>query len=284
MTNYSALASLMGKYSDVAIFRRFRNMNLHNLLRMQAELVHIEQELREIAMEDDESSDPVRQSYGSNWIAMEEGARSGSDSLQRTKLLEAREKLEKYNASLLTQARLNALPSPEEQSLGVLQGWLERPAYGNGFLQGVEKQPWNAERADMVTLQKEREDTDLFTGWLFRVIPGFFHNQFIYRWKRPAQSREGEEDLFEYKDSTLSKIATLVTTFFSIVFPVLSIFILYYVENMPIRLGLILSFTSLFALVLLLVSRVRRVEIFMATLAFAAVQVVFVGNTPAATA
>ena len=97
MAGYPDLAALMGRYSEVAIFRRFRVLNLQTLLHMQAELVHMEQELQDIAKEDNESGDPVRQSYQSSWMAMEDGARSGGDSLQRTKLLEAREKLDKYS-------------------------------------------------------------------------------------------------------------------------------------------------------------------------------------------
>ncbi|KAH6652864.1 hypothetical protein BKA67DRAFT_567757 [Truncatella angustata] len=282
MTDYRGLASLMSDYSDVAVFRRFRKLNLQSLLHMQAELLHIEQELQEIANEDNESGDPVRRSYQTNWKAMEDSAHSGGDSLQRTKWLEAREKLEKYNAFLLTQAQLNALSSPEEHNIEVLREWLKRPAYGNGFLQGFEKRTWETERVDMVALQKEAEDYDPFTRWLFRVIPGYFHNRWAHRWKSPVQGREGMEDLFEYKNSTLVRFTTSVTTFLSAVFPVLSIFVLYDVENMPIRLGLIVLFTSLFALALLFVSNARRVEIFMATSAFAAVQVVFVGSTNSA--
>ncbi|KAJ8133163.1 hypothetical protein O1611_g460 [Lasiodiplodia mahajangana] len=297
--NYRGLASLMGNYGDIAIFRRFQMLNLQNLLHMQAEIVHLEQELQEIDQEDKESTDPLRRSYQSNWKAMEESARTGGDSLQRTKLLEVREKLEKYSkltrypaqgristdstdACLLTQAQLNALPRPEERNIGVLRDWLQRPAYGNGFLRGFEKRTWDIERGDMVALQKEADDSDSLTRWLFRVVPGSFHNRWAHRWKSPVQGREGEEDLFEYKSSTLVRFATSVTTLLSTIFPLISIPILYLVESMSIRLGLIVVFTSLFSLALLLASNARRVEIFMASSAFAAVQVVFVGSTDTA--
>ena len=97
MAGYSDLAALMGCYADVAIFRQFRSLNMQNLLHMQAELMHIEQDLQDIAKEDNESEDPTRQSYGSNWLAIEKSSRPGGDSFQRAKLLLAREKLEKYS-------------------------------------------------------------------------------------------------------------------------------------------------------------------------------------------
>ena len=280
--NYRGLASLMGNYGDVAIFRRFRMLNLQNLLHMQAEIVHLEQELQEIDQEDKESGDPIRQSYQSDWKAMEDSARAGGDSLQRTKLLEAREKLEKYSkltlyptqggiltdstdASLLTQAQLNALPQPKERNIGVLREWLQRPAYGNSFLRGFEKRTWDVEKVDLAALQKEADDSDPLTRWLFRAIPSYFHNRWAHRWKSPVQGREGEEDLFEYKSSTIVRFATSATTLLSTIFPLVSIPILYFVKNMSIRLGLIVVFTSLFSLALLFTSNARRVEIFMAS-------------------
>lgn len=43
---YTALASLMGKHPEVAIFRRFSSLNVRNLLYFQAELVQLEIDLR----------------------------------------------------------------------------------------------------------------------------------------------------------------------------------------------------------------------------------------------
>ena len=47
MEGYSKLASLMGTYSDTLIFRHFGALSAQNLLYLQAELVHLEHELRE---------------------------------------------------------------------------------------------------------------------------------------------------------------------------------------------------------------------------------------------
>jgi len=45
---YPKLADLMAQYHEAAIFRRFRSLNLFNLMRIQAELVELEDRLREV--------------------------------------------------------------------------------------------------------------------------------------------------------------------------------------------------------------------------------------------
>lgn len=45
---YPKLADLMAQYNQAAIFRRFRSLNLFNLMRLQAELVELEDRLKEV--------------------------------------------------------------------------------------------------------------------------------------------------------------------------------------------------------------------------------------------
>jgi len=96
MGGYPELSALMGSHPEIAIFRRFATLGSQNLLYLQAELVHLEQELQDIVKEDDESADPVRQSYKDSWSTLEGSLRLGGDSLQWAKWLEVREKLDKY--------------------------------------------------------------------------------------------------------------------------------------------------------------------------------------------
>jgi hypothetical protein len=55
MSGYEKLAGLMTKHSEVATFQRFDFLNTLNILYLQAELVHLEQELRGSMREDLES-------------------------------------------------------------------------------------------------------------------------------------------------------------------------------------------------------------------------------------
>lgn len=49
---YQKLAHLMGKFPDHAIFRRFGWLSMLNLMRLQAELMKLEEDLRERQMKD----------------------------------------------------------------------------------------------------------------------------------------------------------------------------------------------------------------------------------------
>lgn len=60
--------------------------------------------------------------------------------------------------------------------------------------------------------------------------------------------------------------------------PTGSIFALYYVETMTVRLVMVSVFNLVFAFVMMFLVASRRAEVFAATAAFAAVQVVFVGG------
>ena len=58
LKGYPKLAILMGENPDVAIFRRFGTMSALNLMRLQAELIDIEEKLRAQQLKDDKASLP----------------------------------------------------------------------------------------------------------------------------------------------------------------------------------------------------------------------------------
>jgi hypothetical protein len=59
MAGYEKLAGLMTKHAEVATFQRFDFLNTLNILYLQAELVHLEQELRESMRDDLESGNSL---------------------------------------------------------------------------------------------------------------------------------------------------------------------------------------------------------------------------------
>ena len=61
--------------------------------------------------------------------------------------------------------------------------------------------------------------------------------------------------------------------------PTLSILVLYFVKRQLVRLGLLIVFTTTFSLTLAWFTEARKVEIFSAVAAFAAVEVVFIGTS-----
>ena len=93
---YDKLAVLMARYDKVAIFRQFAALNTKNLLYMQAELVNLEAELGNIVQKDMHSADPGQALYHVSWTALNEPLGNGRPSPQLRKVLEIREKLDKY--------------------------------------------------------------------------------------------------------------------------------------------------------------------------------------------
>lgn len=98
MAGYDRLASLMGVYSEVAIFRRFGALNAQNLLYLQAELTTLELEFRRIAQADAVSGHQDRTLYSRDWQTLSESVNApGGDDAQWTTFLRIREKLKEYS-------------------------------------------------------------------------------------------------------------------------------------------------------------------------------------------
>lgn len=99
MDGYPKIAGLMSRHHELAIFRRFDELNYRNILYLQAELVQLEDELREIATQDQES--PSRTLYARDWSSLAQSESEGDGRLQWQKVLLIREKLEKYSKLVL---------------------------------------------------------------------------------------------------------------------------------------------------------------------------------------
>ncbi|KAG4426053.1 hypothetical protein IFR04_000760 [Cadophora malorum] len=129
----------------------------------------------------------------------------------------------------------------------------------------------------MVALQGPTID-DVFTAWISESAIPAFHKL----WGRFCKEPESDEHLRNtvlYSDSSLIRITKLLTTVLACLIPVVSIIILYTVDRMSKRLGIIGAFTATFSFFIGLVTSASLADIFAATAAFAAVQVVFVGST-----
>ncbi|RAL67060.1 hypothetical protein DID88_007840 [Monilinia fructigena] len=81
--------------------------------------------------------------------------------------------------------------------------------------------------------------------------------------------------IFFYEDTRIVKAVTVLSIVFASMLPITSILVLYFVSNTINRLVIAVVFEGLFAFALAMTTRASRSEIFAATSAFAAVQVVF---------
>lgn len=174
------MAEFMSSHDEFAILRRFRHLNMKNLLYLQAEIAHLDEELSELA--DRDSLDPELQFHGRDWWSLANGEDETSQE-QWYKVLQLREKLDAYNDAVLKQARLARLDGPSRYELGFLRTWMERPRMGNFPLLGLDRKMWDAENEeDLVTL-RERTRSDVFSSWVAETLVPMFHRFIGERFK-----------------------------------------------------------------------------------------------------
>ncbi|KAE9367123.1 hypothetical protein N431DRAFT_350598 [Stipitochalara longipes BDJ] len=263
MSGYERLAGLMTKHSEVATFQRFDFLNTLNILYLQAELVHLEQELRDSMREDLESGNnhpsQTPNSTGSFYFLANMHNSSTWDIM-----LKARDKLKEYNEAILKYKEMKSEHSPNPCDLEFLRRWFEDKKMGNLPLIGQDSTLWEAsEPPDLIAIRARRAEDPLGTLFLSRVFL-WWHNCIGHRIKKPADE---ETRYFEYEDRYVLRVANIFGSIISSALLVRSIVVLYFVDSILIRLGIVAAFTQVFSLVLILATNARKIEVFAATAA-----------------
>jgi hypothetical protein len=175
-------------------------------------------------------------------------------------------------------ARIFELDRADESARSFLTRWLGDEQGGDHFLAeaGIEASVWDEEhKDDLVALCKRH---DAFANWLGDAIRPSYHRHFGQRSKKPVPKQQ-LGPIWHYKDDTFIFVGNVICMLLSSLLPTSSIFVLYYIDSMLTRLLIITVFSFLFSLLMTFVVGGRRYDVFAATTAFAAVQVVFVGGT-----
>lgn len=102
MEGYAKLSSLMATDTEFAIYRKFGALDAQNLLYYQAELMRLEEDLRETAVEDRRSQDSEKRLFSDNWFELS-NAEPGKN-LQFQKVMQIRRTLKEYSPQVLTVA------------------------------------------------------------------------------------------------------------------------------------------------------------------------------------
>ena len=97
MEGYSKLAIVMSSQPDVRMFRNFSALNIQNILYLQAELLHLQKEWREIITDDAMSGDQARVDTQFDLLKLQEGAETENEMVQWAKFKEIRAKLAQYS-------------------------------------------------------------------------------------------------------------------------------------------------------------------------------------------
>ncbi|KAL3419832.1 hypothetical protein PVAG01_08330 [Phlyctema vagabunda] len=276
---YPRLGSYMGMSPENAIIRKFGSLNLENVLYLQAELTHLEIKLREIQARDNRSEDEKISKFSRDWYWLDASA-DEDECEQFDTVMRIRAKLKEYNDAVLQQSAMALLPKPNPTNLESLRGLLERPSMGNFSLTGEDWHTWAPNdkpihhEEDLIAL-RARHNQDRFSTFVIEKLVIRIHNLIWHRFRQPADLESG---IVFYNVKNLLRFTAIITTVIASLLPVLATCILYYLESMDAKLGVIAIFTFVFALCLTTFTNAKKGEIFTATTAFVAVEVVFVSG------
>jgi hypothetical protein len=81
------------------------------------------------------------------------------------------------------------------------------------------------------------------------------------------EKEAAENNLFHYSDSHLLRVIDTIATLMASMAPLVSILILYFVQNLGYRLAIVCVFTLAFSTSLSVITKARRIEIFACTAA-----------------
>ncbi|KAI1143084.1 hypothetical protein F5Y05DRAFT_142310 [Hypoxylon sp. FL0543] len=274
MEGYAKVAQLMGKYEEFAILRRFKRLNYQNLLYLQAQITHLEDSLGTLVARD--SIHSKRKEYAEDWWKLAHGkGRAGK--AQWRKVRRIRKKLNEYNETLLQQVYISRLDGPNSNDLEFLRSWFERPSMGYFPIRGLDYKAWEHRLENDLVAIKPRVSPDPLSNWITNTIFPLYHRVFGVKFHQADASELGD-GLYTYEESLLASVVNTIATVVAALMPLLSIVILYFVNSDATKLGIIVVFSACFALVLAVMTNARKIEVFAATAAFAAVNVVFLTN------
>ncbi|KAI1847839.1 hypothetical protein JX266_006334 [Neoarthrinium moseri] len=293
LMGYPFLAKLWSITQD-GIARRFNHLAILNILYLQAELCHLEDDFMYERGKDLASGQTERVDCDWNWFLLKSpDLNKGSKQWQIA--LDIRERLAEYHSALLQYSEILKLPSPTENQRRTAFTVLGSSSLTNGGLgkfqsldlAGIDgpevyQKRWSN---DLVLLDAMEEDNDTLARWIVHPLFHVFHLLWK-RNKRPIpqdlESASSDEEGLggcNYSSHHIRTANHVVGALFAAVLPLASIVILYKVQDMDLKVALVCIFTILFCLAMSILSKSRRIEVVAATAAFGSVSVVWISQS-----
>jgi hypothetical protein len=184
---YLSLASTIDKDEGKAIFRRFGDLNMLNLLSLQAELEHLRMEFKAICVKKSHA-EQINQGYLATYsLAIQQDQKEAEEIVatrdkRRLELQgQIREKLKEYSkcgviptmgmcevsdrhldSALLEGVQLRSLEPAEHGDIKYLRAWL-RPEIGGSGLEDSDRSCWDAEHDDdLISLKSQMQKGNTF--------------------------------------------------------------------------------------------------------------------------
>jgi hypothetical protein len=241
MEGYARLGDRSGRRAELLIHRRFAAIQAQNILYLQAEIHELESDLREIEQENAKATPGnPRSQYARNWHRL--STARDADRAQWNTFCLLREKLKEYNKALIDQALLDRYyQPPKEHDLDILKHCLTHPSYPD-YLLGKDSTIWEDKelRHDLITLGTN-STADGLTEWIAGNVVKPFHQLLGGRILKPSAEFE---DMTDYSEQAITRLASLVATVISSVFPIVGVIILYFVKDLLARIGIIAGLTA----------------------------------------
>lgn len=260
---YPKLAGQIGLLPEIAIFRSFSALNAQNLLYLQAELIHLEQQLRKQERADSiNAAQGNKATYAVNWFWLYQSKHDGDeDQLKLVQTIRAR--LKEYNKALLQYSTILDLPKPSKWDLNDIQSYLETDDMGPLALIGDDATTWGSTahpktyNPDLITL-RERHNEDAFSKLVTEKVIKLLFRCGCARWKK-SSSVYGAVG---FKDRIFLRIAFWITTVVASLLPIASITVLYCVHSAAARLGVIAAFNVVVSICVAAFTTAKATDVF----------------------
>ncbi|KIW99217.1 uncharacterized protein Z519_00880 [Cladophialophora bantiana CBS 173.52] len=287
MDAYTRLSSMQASQPEYAIFRLYLPLQALQLNLLQAEIAHLRQGLgaAELELKGRSGNTEKLFSHFPSRQTQSSSEKEPQSSLQKALWDRLEAALKKYSKALLRYRALSQLPSVDRLHHKQLRTWNSDLEGGDGSLRGAEAVVWDEENAgDLTSIALPSESRDPLTYFLqTRVLP-WYHNTIGYRYRSPTYVADAFTDMrqqtpiYYYSDRLIILAVNICSTVLSSMIPALCSLALYFIRREGARMGAIVGFTFLFSVIIALITPAKKIETFVATAAFAAVLIVFVGN------
>ena len=265
---YPKLAAVEAFEKNFLIYKKFGWLHNRVALRLQDELLLLEQDLV-VLDEHDAQQDPGRLYSRRRDEAL--------DSKRKALLDEIEEKLHHFDKLILRMNRISKLETPSERNQRSVYNFIH-----NTGSQVQSESEWVEDRADLVAVvpDQERSVLNAFVEELPKRISRSM-TTFLFRTEDQAR-RIGAENINLYSQKRFDFVANALITFISTLLLLIPIGVLYLARISGIlQLVVILCFTQVFGLCIACMTKARKQEVFAVTAAYTAVLVVFLANNNA---
>ncbi|KAJ5783188.1 hypothetical protein N7457_004962 [Penicillium paradoxum] len=202
---YHRLANVMSKDAGFAIFRNFNEINIINLLSLQAEINDLRNKFEFLHRLDDASSNTTRQQFSKRLLLLQRS--KGDEGQQHDLLLQLRKKMKDYINTI------NSIARPRKSHLALLQDWLQDSKGGDNFQKGTENQLWDEpDPSAYLTLWAPTGEMDIFSRGITRLAVGIFHRTWGEK-HGLGKIVDEESGLISYDDSRVNMASTVLATF-----------------------------------------------------------------------